>query len=118
MTGVMLDFDNKHEDTPISTNDFIRKFKDYHFIIYPSSNHLKKIDSNKVPIEKFRVILPLDPDKYSHYNTPEMHKRAYNDVMEQFPEMDKTPTGAHSKFYPSSLNVKDFFVNLRSLAIL
>jgi len=108
----MLDFDNKVENEQISINDFTRKNKDYHFILYTSSHHLKKYDSNNIPIEKYRVILPFDPNKYSHFDSKLLHSRAYSGVKDQFPEMDTSPTGSHSKFYPSAKDNDNFFVKV------
>ena len=94
----MLDFDNKVENEQISINDFIRKNKDYHFILYTSSHHLKKYDSNNIPIEKYRVILPFDPNKYSHFDSKLLHSRAYSGVKDKFPEMIHLPPGLTASF--------------------
>ena len=107
----MLDFDNKKEDEQITINEFIRKNKDVHYVLYPSSNHLKNTDHDGIPIEKFRVILPFNPNTYDYYNSEEMHKRVYEGAENEFPAMDKTPTGRHSKFFPSSI-YKGFFVKV------
>jgi hypothetical protein len=111
ITGVMLDFDNKNGMDQMSINEFIRIYKDVHFVLYPSSNHLQHRDENGLPFEKFRVILPFNPNTYDYYNSEEMHKRVYQVVMNEFPAMDTAPTGRHSKFFPSSLG-DEFYVKV------
>ena len=112
MTGVMLDFDNKKGDDQMSINEFKRKYKDLHFVLYPSSNHLKYKDNDGIPIERFRVILPIRPKMYKDYDSGELHNRVYQAVMKEFPAMDTAPTGRHSKFFPSCLDKDDFFVKI------
>jgi hypothetical protein len=85
MTGVMLDFDNKVTDKQMSINEFCRKFKQYHYILYPSSNHLKNSDENGFALDRFRVILPIHPDKYYHFNSVKLHDRAYDGIKLDFP---------------------------------
>ena len=114
MTGVMLDFDNKKGDDQMSINEFKRKYKDLHFVLYPSSNHLKYKDNDGIPIERFRVILPIRPKMYKDYNSGELHNRVYQAVMKEFPAMDTAPTGRHSKFFPSCLDKDDFFIKIRT----
>lgn len=85
MTGAMLDFDNKDPDRRLSINEFCRRFKHYHFILYPSSNHLKYSDEDGVPLDRFRVILPVHPDTYDHFKTVKLHDRAYEGIISDFP---------------------------------
>ena len=72
MTGVIVDYDHI-----MTIQQFKKKYSDYHFIIYPSTNHKLTKDSDGFEIEKFHVILPLDPDNYSLFKTSDMHARAY-----------------------------------------
>ena len=81
----MLDIDNSDGVPHISIRDFIQQFNKYHFILYPSTNHMVKTDQNKIPIEKFRVIFPLDPQQYGNFNTIEKHGRLYSNVLSEFP---------------------------------
>lgn len=72
MTGILVDYDDI-----MTIQQFKNQFSDYHFIIYPSTNHKLTKDSDGFEIEKFHVILPIDPKEYDLYNTNDMHARAY-----------------------------------------
>lgn len=72
LTGIIIDYDNT-----MTIQQFKSLYSDYHFVLYPSTNHKLTKDSDGLEIEKFHVILPLDPNKYDIYKTPEMHARAY-----------------------------------------
>ena len=72
MTGVIVDYDHI-----MTIQQFKNQYSDYHYILYPSTNHKLTKDSDGLEIEKFHVILPLDPDNYSLFKTSDMHARAY-----------------------------------------
>ncbi len=72
MTGVIVDYDQV-----MTIQQFKNQYSDYHFIIYPSTNHKLTKDSDGFEIEKFHAILPIDPNDYDLYNTNDMHERAY-----------------------------------------
>ena len=71
MTGVIVDYDNT-----MTIQQFKHLYSKHHFVLYPSSNHGKK-DEHGLKMEKFHVILPIDPQGYDLYNTNDMHARAY-----------------------------------------
>lgn len=81
----MLDIDNKVGTSSISIRDFIEKFKEFHFILFPSTTHLRTKDENNLPIEKYRVIFPLNPYQYQNFNSVEQHQRLYESIKDQFP---------------------------------
>ncbi len=72
MTGILVDYDHI-----MTIQQFKNQFSDYHFIIYPSTNHKLTKDSDGFEIEKFHVIFPIDPKDYDIYNTSNMHARVY-----------------------------------------
>ncbi len=72
MTGVIVDYDQV-----MTIQQFKNQYSDYHFIIYPSTNHKLTKDSDGFEIEKFHVIFPIDPKNYGIYKTSDMHERAY-----------------------------------------
>lgn len=71
MTGILVDFDNT-----VLIHQFKKLYSDYHFILYPSTNHGNK-DENGLKMEKYHAIFPIDPKDYDIYNTSDMHARAY-----------------------------------------
>ncbi len=71
MTGIIVDYDNT-----MLIHQFKKLYSDYHFILYPSTNHGNK-DEHDLKMEKYHAIFPIDPKECDIYNTPEMHSRAY-----------------------------------------
>ncbi len=71
MTGIIIDYDNT-----MTIQQFKKLYLDYHFVLYPSSNHGKK-DEHRLKMEKFHVIFPIDPKDHDNYKTSDMHARAY-----------------------------------------
>jgi len=71
MTGIIIDYDNT-----MTIQQFKKLYLDFHFVLYPSSNHGKK-DEHGLKMEKFHVIFPLDPNDYDQYINADWHKRAY-----------------------------------------
>jgi len=72
ITGVIVDYDHI-----MTIQQFKSSYSDYHFILYPSTNHKQTKDEHGLEIEKFHVIFPIDPKDYEKFNTTEMHARAY-----------------------------------------
>ncbi len=81
----MLDIDNTDTSEQITIREITKLFKGYHYIIFPSTNHLQQLDQNKIPIEKFRVILPFSPDQYKQFDSIKSHKRLYDSVIKKMP---------------------------------
>jgi len=101
MTGVMLDIDGS-----ISISDMEKKCSDWHYILYTSTSH--RVNGE----DRFRIILPIDPDTYDSYKSPEIHKRVYESVLKQFPETDRSCTNRSSKFFPSCGGMEHFEVKV------
>jgi len=72
ITGIIVDYDHV-----MTIQHFKNQYSDYHFILYPSTNHKLTKDEHGLDIEKFHVILPIDPKDYAKYNNSDMHARAY-----------------------------------------
>lgn len=71
MTGIIVDYDNT-----MTIQQFKKLYLDYHFVLYPSSNHGLE-DEHGLKMEKFHVIFPIDPKEYDIYKSSDMHARAY-----------------------------------------
>ena len=71
MSGIIIDYDNT-----MTIQQFKKLYLDYHFVLYPSSNHGLE-DEHGLKMEKFHVIFPIDPKEYDIYKTSDMHTRAY-----------------------------------------
>jgi len=99
MTGVMMDYDGG-----VSISEIEKRCSEWHYVIYTSTSHSIKGD------DRFRVILPIDPETYDSYKSPEMHKRVYESVLKQFPEIDKSCTSTASKFFPFCGDLENFEV--------
>ncbi len=72
MTGITVDYDHI-----MTIQQFKSLYSNYHFVLYPSTNHKQTKDEHGLEIEKIHVIFPLDPKDYDNYNTANMHARAY-----------------------------------------
>ncbi len=72
MTGFIVDYDHI-----MTIQQFKNQYSDYHFILYPSTNHKLTKDSDGFEIEKFHVIFPIDPNDFDIYKTSDMHARVY-----------------------------------------
>jgi len=71
MSGIIIDYDNT-----MTIQQFKKLYFDYHFVLYPSSNHGLE-DEHGLKMEKFHVIFPIDPKDHDNYKTSDMHARAY-----------------------------------------
>ena len=71
MTGILVDYDNT-----MLIHQFKKQYSDYHFILYPSTNHGNK-DENGLKMEKYHAIFPINPTDYDNYKKSEMHLRTY-----------------------------------------
>ncbi|MBC8400932.1 MAG: hypothetical protein H8E14_05535 [Candidatus Marinimicrobia bacterium] len=80
----------------------------WHYILYTSTSHQVNGD------DRFRVILPIDPDNYKSYSTHKLHNRVYESVLSQFPEIDKSCTSPASKFFPFCGDMSNFEVKVHA----
>ena len=96
MSGVMLDFDGG-----VTVQEIEKRCSNYHYILYTSTSHLTESSENGTLREKFRVILPFSPEKYTSNSSIEHHEAIYNSVQREFPEIDPACTDPARKFYPS-----------------
>jgi hypothetical protein len=99
MTGNMLDLDGE-----ITIPAMEHRCSPYHYILYTSTSHLM------TGTDRFRMILPIDPENYDSYSTEDLHSRVYESVISQFPEIDKSCTTPASKFFPFCGDMENFEV--------
>jgi len=101
LTGVMLDLDGS-----ITIPEMEQRCSEWHYILYTSTSHQINGD------DRFRIILPIDPDNYDSYSTEILHKRVYESVISQFPEIDKSCIHTASKFFPFCGDMANFEVKV------
>lgn len=91
-TGYMLDIDKK-----LSIDDAMARLSklNWNYIFYTTTNH------GKDRLEKYRVILPIDPERYESQNF-KTHQANIAHLTEIFPELDHSATEPARKFFPST----------------
>jgi len=103
LTGVMLDLDGG-----ITIPEIEQRCNQWHYILYTSTSHQINGD------DRFRIILPIDPDTFDSYSTETLHSRVYESVINQFPEIDKSCTNTSSKFFPFCGDITNFEVKVHT----
>lgn len=102
--GLALDYD----DGVPTIEDAKKLFKDYNYLIYTSTNHLKE-KSGKPACERFRVILPFNPDLGPLFQKKSEGNAFYTWAKKMYPEADGMVFATHSKLYPNmNLNGNKF----------
>ncbi len=101
LTGIMLDLDGA-----ITISEMEERCTRWHYVLYTSTSH------QTAGKDRFRIILPMDPENYDSYSTATLHKRVYTSVMSQFPEIDKSCTTPASKFFPFCGDMVNFEVKV------
>ncbi|HDQ00745.1 MAG TPA: hypothetical protein ENN22_16400 [bacterium] len=76
MHGIVLDID----EPGLTIDDAKERFKDYVYLIHTSSSHQVDIPDKGGSIDRFRIILPFEPQENDepHYNNKSDADRLYN----------------------------------------
>lgn len=95
MTGITIDIDN---GLPIT--EAKKLFEPFNYIIHTSTSHKENINTKGGIQDRYRVILPFDPDFYNTINTPELASAVYSKVMQTYVFVDKACADPARKYYP------------------
>jgi hypothetical protein len=95
MSAIILDADQGY-----TVSEARELFKDFHYIIHTSSSHMADIEGKGGKQERFRVILPLAPDKYDLVGTPDLAAEVYLYLFDTYKWADTSCKDSARKFFP------------------
>jgi hypothetical protein len=95
MSAIILD-----ADQDIKIEEAKEIFKDCHYIIHTSTSHLADLERKGGKQDRFRIILPLNPEIYNQINSAELTSALYKILFEKYTWADDSCKDAARKFYP------------------
>jgi hypothetical protein len=95
MSAIILDADQGLKIT--EAQDL---FKQYHHIIHTSTSHLADLKNKGGKQERFRIILPLDPNKYNTIDSSSVANEVYLYLFNKYIWADASCKDAARKYFP------------------
>jgi hypothetical protein len=95
MYGLSMDID---KDIPLEKAKEL--FKDYNYVIHTSTSHRADLPNKGGVHDRFRVILPCDPDNYSKYTDSKRAEALYSALIKKYPFIDAACAELARKYFP------------------
>jgi DNA polymerase III delta prime subunit len=95
MYGITVDIDNG-----FTVNAARELFKEYNFIIHTSTSHRANNDKKGGVQDRFRIILPADPTKYTAFDEVTRAQALYATIIKKYPYVDTQCAEPARKYFP------------------
>jgi hypothetical protein len=95
MYGIAVDVDNG-----ITVDEAKELFKEYNYIIHTSTSHKADLPAKGGAKDRFRIILPFDPNMYTRYSDVNRAQALYAVIIKKYTFIDKSCAEPARKYFP------------------